>query len=311
MKFLSVQPDIKYYIWQLQVQMHNFKKFGIEDKCIILLGYDPKVGVSAEALDFKEKTSARVIFLEDTRNLSEKLYIPSIRPHLIKKLYRQYGDLLVNKSILYHDSDILFTELPEVKDKVNDRKIYVSDTISYIGADYIKQKGEGLLDEMCKVVGINRSIVEKNQNSSGGAQYLFTSNFNLSYDFWDKVERDCNDLYKLMLVTSDKYNPQHPIQAWTADMWAVLWNLWLVGLDTEITDELSFSWATDPISNLDNHNIFHNAGVTGENKELFFKGDYINNPPFDADLSHVSDKFCSIFYVREIIETAKYLKDGH
>lgn len=308
MKFLSVQPDSKYYIWQLQVQMHNFKKFGIEDKCVILLGYNPEIGVSKEAINFKEKTSARVIFLEDTRTLSEKLYVPSIRPHLIKKLYRDYPDLLENKSVLYHDSDILFTELPNLKDLVNQRKIFMSDTISYVGANYIKQKGEGLLIEMCKVVGINPSIVEKNENNSGGAQILFTSNFNLSYDFWEKVEKDCNNLYKLMLVTSDKYSPHHPIQSWTADMWAILWNIWLVGLDTEITKELSFSWATSPINEIKIHNIFHNAGVTADSKNLFFKGSFIDISPFDVDLTYVSDQFCSRYYADEIIETAKSLK---
>src|SRR5579859_811795 len=198
MRLLSAQPDSDYYIWQLQVQMHNFRKFGIEDKSIILLGYNPEVGINPKAIEFKEKTKAVVLFLEDTRNLSERLYIPSIRPHIIKKLYSdEHIHLVQNKAIMYHDSDILFVKWPNLKDQIDQRKIFLSDTVSYIGANYIKQKGGNeLLEDMCRVVGINPIVVERNENNSGGAQYLFTSNFNLSTDFWEKVERDCNDLYK-------------------------------------------------------------------------------------------------------------------
>ena len=32
------------------------------------------------------------------------------------------------------------------------------------------------------------------------------------------------------------------IQFWTAEMWSLLWNLWLHGHKTEITKDLDFSW---------------------------------------------------------------------
>lgn len=310
MKFLTAQPDTDYYVWQLQVQMHNFKKFGIEDKTIILFGYNPKIGINEKALEFKETTDARVIFLPDTRDLSQRLYLPSLRPHIIKQLYTgEYADILQNKAVLYMDCDVIFTKIPNLKDYIDKRKIYLSDTRSYIGAAYIREKGLGLLEKMCQVVGINPTHVINNQEMSGGAQYLFTSNFNLSYDFWNKVERDCNILYKTMLVTSEKNGAQHPIQSWTADMWALLWNIWLMGLDTEIIDELSFCWATSPVSELESNNIYHNAGVTENEKSyMFYKGDFISKSPFDVDLSYVSNTYCSSFYVNEICETAAALK---
>jgi hypothetical protein len=37
------------------------------------------------------------------------------------------------------------------------------------------------------------------------------------------------------------------IQFWTAEMWSLLWNLWLSDYKTEITNELDFSWATDNV----------------------------------------------------------------
>src|SRR5258706_13625840 len=118
MKFLSAQLDNDYNLWQLQVQMFNFKKFGIEDKSIVLIGYNPEIGVSQKALEFKEITNATVIFLPDNRDLSDRLYTPSIRPHLIKQLYIDHPDMLENKAVLYHDCDILFIKLPHVKDLI-------------------------------------------------------------------------------------------------------------------------------------------------------------------------------------------------
>jgi len=104
-----------------------------------------------------------------------------------------------------------------------------------------------------------------------------------------------------MKVTEEIFNPQHPIQSWTADMWAVLWGAWKKGDTTKINDELSFSWATDSISKYDKHNLFHNAGVATQT-DLFNKIAY-QQTPFNADFSHVSDKFCSYKYVEEIEET--------
>jgi hypothetical protein len=282
--------------------MNNFKKFGIEEQYIILLAYDPKVGINPKAIEFKSETKATVLFIEDTR--TEKLYILSIRPHIIKKIYSDYPQLMKGKKIFYHDSDILFVRLPDFEKMIQSDVSYLSDTISYIGANYIKHKGgNDLLQQMCNIVGIDPALVEHNQNISGGAQYLF--NRELTSGFWNKVEYDCNELYKLMISTSNKYSPEHPIQSWTSDMWSLLWNLWFTGITTSISSELSFSWATSPISHLHRHSIYHNAGATVDNKNLFFKGKFINKSPFDEDLSYVSTDFCSAYYVDEINSTAK------
>jgi len=285
--------------------MFNFKKFGIEEKAIILIGYNTTIGVSQKALEFKDSTSAMVIFLPDNRDLSDRLYTPSIRPHLIKQLYVDFPELLENITILYHDCDILFIKLPHVKDLILRRKIYVSDLNEY----NINKFDDQLLKEMCKIIGIPSSMVIKNEKMFGGAQYLFNSSLNFSYDFWEKIENDSNNIYKLMLVSGEKHGENMQDQSWSADMWALLWNIWLLGVDTEISSELSFTLANSPIKQLENNNIYHNAGVNRDSAyELFYKRDYIDKSPFDADLSYVSDKYCSSFYVKEIIEAAKYYK---
>ena len=290
MKYLSVQPDSDFYLWQLQVQMSNFRKFGIEQDSIIVLGYQGEI--NPNALAFEKTTTAKVHFIEDTRK--DVKYIPSLRPHLLSKLYKESP---IKESVFYHDADMIFTySLPDFS-AMSEQRVYVSDTVSYIGANYIRSKSPELLERMCHEVGIDPVTVEANQKNSGGAQYLF--NVPLDSIYWEKVERDCEELYQLMNDTSGIYNPQHPIQSWTSDMWSVLWNLWLRGIDTEVNSELSFCWPTDFIEAWNRNKIFHNAGVSPTRNELFYKGAFITQSPFSIDLSSVSPSYCSFNYVAE------------
>jgi len=304
MKFLSAQSDNDYNIWQLQVQMFNFKKFGIEDKAIILIGYNPQIGVSSKAVEFKDSTTATVMFLPDNRDLSDRLYTPSIRPHLIKQVYKIEPNMLENKAVLYHDCDILFIKLPFVKDLVIKSKIYVSDIAQY----YTNKIHGELLKEMCKIVGIPSSMVLRNEKFIGGAQYLFNSSLNFSSDFWEKIELDSNNLYKLMLVSGEKYGIDMVAHSWSADTWAILWNIWLLGIDTEISPELSFTVANSKIEELQKNNIYHNSGITKDmSKEFFYKRDFMESSPFGVDFSYVNEEYCTSFYVKEIIETSNSL----
>jgi hypothetical protein len=303
MKFLSAQPDSDYYIWQLEVQYNNFKKFGFEKDMIILMGYEKEKGINPKAKKFAENLKCCVFFISDTRE--DKTYIPSIRPHIIKKFYRQNK---VNEPIFYHDSDIIFKHRFDLNKllEIGKNKVLVSDTISYIGARYIESKGKKLLNEMCDIVGINKKTVINNERNSGGAQYFFIKE--LDFMFWEKVERDCVLLYKHMRDTSTKYSPEHPIQFWCSDMWAVLWNLWLFGVDVSIVDEMGFCFATDEIEDKLDICILHNAGVTNNDKHLFNKGEFIDKSPYGMDFSYVNQKYCSYLYVKEIIETGIYNK---
>ncbi len=160
---------------------------------------------------------------------------------------------------------------------------------------------------MCNVIGIDSNLVEKNEKKTGGAQYFFPKNIIMTYGLWEKIENDCTDLYTLMINTSNKYTPTHPIQSWTSDMWAMLWNFWNMGYDSIISKELDFSWPTFMVGEWNKYNIYHNAGVTSDRSDLFFKGSFIDKSPFDSKHDNVSDKYCSIKYVQEIIETAKLL----
>lgn len=306
MLFITAQPDTDYYIWQTQVQLNNFKKFACEDKAIIIFGYNSTIGLNPKVIELRKNTSAKILTYDDTRNLSTRLYSPSIKPHLIKKMFYYDGDLVRNKEYVYLDSDIIFTNYPNFNELSFEKVIHVSDTSTQISFDTIKNKNENLFNEMCKIVGITPYIIEKNKKNGGGIVFFFKKFQYFDYDFWDKVENDSNNLYKLMLVSNDKYRS---IEMVTANKWSILWNLWLMGFETKISDELSVCWATNPINDWSTHNLYNNAGVNEKDKNyMFYKSDYVNKCPFETDLSYVSDKFCSFNYVKEILETAKALK---
>jgi hypothetical protein len=184
---------------------------------------------------------------------------------------------------------------------------YGSDTGGYVGARYVKSKEFGIYEEMCKIIGIGEDLPTLNENNTIGAQYLMK---NVTAEFWEKVELDCESLYKFFTEhlkqhpESDEY---HPIQKWTADMWAVLWNAWYFGNETKCAGDMNFIWPGWKIKDWEDFYIFHNAGVTENHKQterLFFKGDYINKLPYDINLDDYDETKCSYKYVQEILETA-------
>lgn len=299
MKFISAQPDSDYYVWQLEVQMHNFAHHGIEQDAIILFGFDKEPNMNA--LKFARRTKARVEFIPDRR--TNRNYIPSIRPHILKKFFAADNNI---DRFMYHDADIIFLEKPDFG-KLPDVGVVLSDSgiRSYLDSKYIISKSESLFENMCYAVGIDPITVIDNDSVVGGAQYIF--NFIPMAFFWNKVERDSNSLYQLM-TTGEYLHRQkgHPIQAWTADMWAVLWNIWLYNEKTSISDELDFCWPTQTLEY--RKKIFHNSGVTPERADLFYKQDYSHKSPFGANFESIDPRFCSSLYVQEIIQTGANLR---
>ena len=198
---------------------------------------------------------------------------------------------------------MVITKKPDFTPFLNDNYWYLSDTISYIGANYIRSKGEDIYLKMCNIVNIDPEIPKLNENSSGGAQYLMKG---VDSIFWEKVEKDAENLYKFFLEDEPKkmaMNPKyHPIQKWTSDMWAVLWNAWYFGHQTKIDSYFNFTWATDSIEKWNENFIYHNAGVVGPG-ELFYKGDYINSLPYSLTDNGLNKNMASYNYFKEIMET--------
>lgn len=296
MKYIVVTSDTPYFHWQLLVQYNNFKKMGIEKDLIWLVSFDDKI--SDQMILMTHMLKIPIILRKDLRK--SRIYVSSVRPHIFHKLLLDRPEL-ENEVFFLLDPDVLFTKKPNFDHLINDNIWYLSDTTSYLDSNYIKSKGEELFIEMCNIVDIDPKIVEANDENAGGAQVIMK---NINSEYWNKVYHDSEKLYEHMIRTKNKYNPKHPIQAWTADMWAILWNAWYFGHETKIHKDLDFSWATDFYTVVERKNIFHNAGVFDQ-IDLFNKNKFSHAHPFYQDFSYINNERGSSIYVNEIIDTLK------
>jgi hypothetical protein len=310
--FVTAQPDVPYFHWQVRVYVHNFIELGIDPNNIhvIFAMVMGNTQPSEESLNLKDLGINVHHYLD---NRDKKHYIPSIKPFLISKWLKEFPNY--GKLFFLHDADIIFREIPIFDSLIKDNTIYLSDTIGYIGYNYIidccnryekthkNSEKEQLLNEMCSIVGIDKEIVKINQNNSGGGQYLFKET---DCDFWDKIYRDSTLLYDKMI----DYHKRFPIslgeiQFWTAEMWVLLWNLWLYKYETKISNELDFSWATDGIELYSKKKILHMAGVTENLKnKKFYKGEFINVNP----LEKLKENINYFDYIDKNSSTIKYIE---
>lgn len=336
LQIISACPNDAYFVWQLRVQLYNFRKLGYSDKYRILVWkHDNRLNNETFQDQWdqlqKDYPEAKFFFYEDTTGELHKMiqtynYIPLLRPWLLHKHFTENPDL-VNDAIFYLDSDVVFTKYLDFSPFLDDEICYLSNTRSYISAEYFDSKVKDVLpnklelykeidvlDGACALVGITRKVAEDNQEGSGGAQYLLK---NIDARFWEEVFLACIQIGVYLRSINRRFfeNEDKGFQSWCRDMWAVLWNIWRRGMKTVCPNELEFAWATDDISKWDRVYLYHDAGASTrpvrEGHRLFHKRDpeYINNytTPFEADLSYVSEEYCSKNYVREIESAAKYI----
>lgn len=292
MKYICAQPATLYYAWQLDAMLYSFRTVGVRlDNVHVVCAIHGEINNHFDVL-MKKYPGVIFSFYEDTR--SDKTYISSIRPHILKKHFDAYSDLK-KEAIFYHDCDIVLTRPLDIEDRIDNEVCYLSNTISYIGHSYIKSKGQDILERMLDIVGIDEKTVERNQESSGGAQYLMKG---IDKYFWYDVEKDSTRLFKEITQMNNekksKDQSYHEIQIWCADMWGVLWNLWKREKKTEVIKELNFSWATSNVAEWHRNAIYHNAGVTNSDSGMFYKGECMNQMP-DLTLS-LDKKKCSYMY---------------
>lgn len=288
--FVSAQPDHVYFHWQVELYLYQFAKHGTEiaDRCYAIFGH--KTDEPSRKLVELSKKYKNIIWYKDDRIIEkDNFYIPSIRPHILKKFFKEHPEL--GKNVFYHDSDIFLVHVPKFELMFNDDIGYLSDTISYIGANYIKEccsryklkypelEENDIFKKMCDCIGITQELVESNEKNSGGAQYLLK---NIDESYWEEVETKCLLLYDMLKKYEKNYPIDRHIQSWTTDMWCVLWIYWKNGNKTLVHKELDFSWATSTIKEYEFKNIFHLAGITDENKsDKFYKGQYVSKNIFN------------------------------
>ncbi|SEQ23696.1 hypothetical protein SAMN05216232_1991 [Virgibacillus subterraneus] len=300
MKYILCQPAIKRFEWELEICITRLQKLGIKDIVLLFTQQDDKVPKYLQE-NYDVETH---VYID---NRTDKIYIPSVKPYLWMK-YLEEDQSRENDTYFYLDSDVLLREIPGVKPTEN--KWYASACESYLSVDYIDSKGSDLLERMCDAIGINDSLIRE-ENPIGGAQWVIK---NPSYDYWKKVYEDSVKLYKYLNSVEGEYVQKNdtnytPIQKWTAEMWAQLWNVYHFGKTVKTSTELDFCWPTDPVDKYHEMKIYHNAGVVDDNQNLFFKGKYVSKTPFRDSFEHIDKSKASIEYVKaikEVLQLAKF-----
>ncbi|MBS0025737.1 hypothetical protein ACTJJ0_09290 [Chitinophaga sp. 22321] len=318
--YISAQPDDLFFKWQIEVQLFNFQKHKIPAENIhVLIAFNPQIGINPVFIALAREQSEKACFFFYEDNRKERNYISALRPHVLKKHFAAYPSL-TDEHIFYHDSDIIFRELPDFERLCRRNVWSLSDTNNYISAKAIKKHGHVVFQEMCDLLDVSEALIEQNDDHAGGAQYLLSS---VNYQFWDKVEQDSETLYTYLERNQERYiqayrenNSAVPadyrgMQYWCADMWALLWNALTMGYNVTVDKELDFCWPTDPIERWMHTKIFHNAGITkAQSSQYFFKSAFDETPPYGLSFDHVLHDRCSIKYVDAIKEYEASIVSG-
>ena len=201
MKYISAQPETKYYAWQVDTMIHSFLQNGVkQEDIVILLGKERSNSFVKVRLKYPKVNYHRY-------SVERFAYAPAIKPYL---MWRYFEDNPQTEQYFYSDCDIVLTKPLK---KFDTDYIYCSNTISYIGHDYIVSKGNEVLDLMCKTVGIDKDLVKRYQSASGGCQFVFST---LPSTVWKNAYKNSLKLYS-ELDKHNKANPttDYPIQHWT------------------------------------------------------------------------------------------------
>ncbi len=303
MKYIIGTSDKKYFHWQILLQINNFRRIGIERDTIYLVSYHkvPSAGLKA-LMEIPSLKCQIKIYPERTKG--KYSYASIKRADMFEQFFVENPEYQ-KMTFMLLDPDVLFIRPIDYSGMLDDDIWYASNTVGYIGTGYVKSKGEHLLKGMCDIVDIPVDVVEANNKNAGGAQWIMK---NCKASYWTKCKHDMEALYKYMREDNNKHiskdEKYKPIQAWTADMWALLWNAWRDGVDVRIDDRLSFAWANYKYESLEKRSLFHNAGVKKQNGKDFPKLSYQNSSPFYKDIV-VSKESASWFVYEEIKSTEK------
>lgn len=311
--FIQCVPHDLYFQWQIEVQIVNFRKFRVSDRMQIIVWYPQNSQQISKWIDIQKKYPEVKIFLYPDAGVNLGLYISQLRPHSLKKHFALHEGTLKDKVFFYHDSDILFRELPDFEKLVEGDICWQSDCSHYLDYSYLaaKEKEGNIPDhlaikKMAEIGGITVEKIKEYDHRTGGAQYILRD---LDYKFWESIENQC-----IAIRTAFSFHIEGSInktyftdenkgfQSWCADMWAINFEMWRRGQKTEVTPELDFSWGSDPMTTYLKKPIFHNAGVTAGMPGLFYKGAWINKSPIGQDIPLPAEDKASRVYVEAIKE---------
>ena len=323
---ITCQPTDTYFVWQNHLYIESCLEQGFEEEQIHILLYNPKGRAYNDKWNKLKECYPKInIFVYEDKGVQQYLgiYIPILRPHILWQHFEAFPELQ-DRTIIYTDSDILWLKSLNINHLLEDNINYVSDANSYLNYSYFESKYKDVLpskieqvkerdflNEICRIIGIDKQVVIDNNLNTGGVQYILK---NVNGAFWKKVEEDVLKIrVHLQQVNREFFKDENTgIQSWCADLWAVQFNLWFFSKESKVAKELDFAWSTDSISKIDTYPILHNAGIvseTGNGYPAFYKGKYHqgSNPIEDPQLQVIlnneqSQKYCTWYYTKKLLE---------
>ena len=194
MQFIIPTPDKKYYLWQILVQIANFREMGYEqDMHIPIIYFNNKPSDILNKLIASKDLKCHFYLFPDDRK--DKTYSASMKPYLMYKYFEKFPE---RQSDVYNylDSDVVFTQPMDFTPFMQDDIWYGSDTRSYTGVSYIKSKGEHVFNKMCEICEVDpQKIIDADENSIG-AQYFIKNN---TAQLWREISDKSVEMYKYFI----------------------------------------------------------------------------------------------------------------
>jgi len=294
--FVTAQPDDRFFVWEVEVQINNLRRYDLSHlyKCLVYWETKPgKTVINQDWLDLKEKYPEVEFFFfrENEKELPaawvKNIYSSIIRPYILSKFFKAHPEH-DNKSVFYMDSDVIFLGRPEIEKYMAGDEVYVTNTDHYLNIDYLQRKAmeanlpkDHFVDILVDITGIDRQkYIAADRVASGGAQYVLKPMLDGYAVFWEKVLRDTLQIkqtfarenqthyQELGRLRPDGSAENAGVQSWCADMWGVLLNLIIFGKRVTSPSFMQCPWSSDATRRLTHGDLkdsmmIHNTGIGG------------------------------------------------
>lgn len=287
--FISCVEDIERFRWEQLVQLFSAKKYGLSDKFRVIV-FQPVY----RSIHFSEKwkeieklfPETKFFYYNDPKGSVTDLMV-NYNYHNVHRLcslerhFKEHPEL-EKVTTFYLDSDVIFTQKPDIEQYIQDDVNYLSDVRTYMNEEYLSGKvaevkedkieewiEAKIVEKAAKIADLTIEDIRAKNKNTGGAQYILK---NMTSKFFSECINICLGVRTLFQGVNQYFFPgempldreNKGIQSYCADMWAIQWNLWRHKLPSETPKWMDFAWATDRIEKLEEVFLLHNAGIVND-----------------------------------------------